>query len=1079
MDLRQILGMLQGVSGPNGSGEYTARCPAHEDRTASLTLTEKESPKDGKRRIYMNCHAGCTGAEVMAALGISARDLIVNPEDGWKPGAGKGRKAGAGATKTQRKAAPMEDGPREIVDPETGEVVRIRSGNEERSQWGPDERFRMPDGTEARVRTVDEEGRPLDPATGEVIDGLEVNPGTGKLRKKTEKIGDLQVTTVGGKEAEKKPALEIDWDHPDAVYSYTNVDGTEVFQVVRYHFKNGPGKTFRQRRRATPEALKESPNAKVSRDGYISSVPEALRAGTLYHMPEVVAAIAAGKPVYVVEGEKDVETLRRLGYVATCNAGGADGGVNRGGAGNDGGSGNGAGTSVDGSGGRYHGGRKWTAQHSQMLAGADVIILPDCDPPPRDGKQGFAGQDHGWHVAMGLRGIAKRIRLVDLKAACPELPEKGDISDMVQLMGDTAAMDALARQVAATRNFDPQAVPFWLTPLEQAERLYGLVRGYGAPKGAICEIKGDETKALCDFVALPRSELTRDDGVTQSMYFVLDGWNSSGQKLGRVVIPAGDLDAMNWVTTKWGFGASVAPGSTTKGKVAWAIKKVGQIAASRITEYSHTGWRRIGGKLCYLYQGGAIGMDGVTVDLGDALKTYRLDGSGAEGFDRIHYADAAKVSLRIQKIMREEIGIALLGTMYLAPLREFLQATDVVPAFALYLYGESGTHKSTAAALALAHFGNFHAKNLPASFNDTGNSIGAKAFQLKDMPILVDDYHPVTSIQERRQMSATAQRLSRAFGDGADRGRLNADTSIKAQKPPRSVAVITGEDLPAVGASGLARFFILDIDKGDIPVGEELTEMQELARKGWLQRAMRGYILWLLKKADGLPDKLHGLFLQFRESVRRESEGQHDRAPETVACILIGYAMMLRYMQEQGVLTQLEAEQMLIHARKQLLAASKRQGETMASEKPTRIYLDSLGELISSGRVAVRDLTEEKIREAVPAEKMIGYVDQDYYYLFSQVAFGAVQALCREQGIEFPVTLKALYKHLKTDGVLPRGDGDPTRTKRFNLGDGKTVVQRVLWIPVEQISGPRKTGLEQQHIDFKKVDEPLPEQWKE
>ena len=1037
MDLRQILGMLQGVSGPNGSGEYTAKCPAHEDRTASLTLTEKESQKDGKRRIYMNCHAGCTGAEVMAALGISAKDLIVNPEDGWKPGAKGGRAAG-GASKSQRAGASQGRGQVSQTD-------------------GQDS------GDGSSVLTTDE------PSPSPARDG--------QATPKTEDVDGIRVTTVPQKE-EKKAALEIDWDHPDAVYSYTDVDGTEVFQVVRYHFKNAPGKTFRQRRRATPEALKESPNAKVSRDGYISSVPEALRAGTLYHMPEVVAAIAAGKPVYVVEGEKDVETLRRLGYVATCNAGGADGGVNRGGAGNDGGSGNGAGGSTgEGSGGRHHGGRKWTAQHSQMLAGADVIILPDCDPPPRDGKQGFAGQDHGWHVAMGLRGIAKRIRLVDLKAACPELPEKGDISDMVQLMGDTAAMDALARQVAATRNFDPQAVPFWLTPLEQAERLYGLVRGYGAPRGAICEIKGDETKALCDFVALPRSELTRDDGMTQSMFFELDGWNSGGQKLGRVVIPAGDLDAMNWVTTKWGFGASVAPGSTTKSKVAWAIKKVGQIAASRITEYSHTGWRRIGGKLCYLYQGGAIGMDGVTVDLGDALKTYRLDGSGAEGFDRIHYADAAKVSLRIQKIMREEIGIALLGTMYLAPLREFLQATDVVPAFALYLYGESGTHKSTAAALALAHFGNFHAKNLPASFNDTGNSIGAKAFQLKDMPILVDDYHPVSSLQERRQMSATAQRLSRAFGDGADRGRLNADTSIKAQKPPRSVAVITGEDLPAVGASGLARFFILDIDKGDIPVGEELTEMQELARKGWLQRAMRGYILWLLKKADGLPDKLHGLFLQFRESVRKESEGQHDRAPETVACILIGYAMMLRYMQEQGVLTQLEAEQMLIHARKQLLAASKRQGETMASEKPTRIYLDSLGELISSGRVAVRDLTEEKIREAVPAEKMIGYVDQDYYYLFSQVAFGAVQALCREQGIEFPVTLKALYKHLKTDGVLPRGDGDPTRTKRFNLGDGKTVVQRVLWIPVEQISGPRKTGLEQQHIDFRKVDEPLPEDW--
>ena len=145
----------------------------------------------------------------------------------------------------------------------------------------------------------------------------------------------------------------------------------------------------------------------------------------------------------------------------------------------------------------------------------------------------------------------------------------------------------------------------------------------------------------------------------------------------------------------------------------------------------------------------------------------------------------------------------------------------------------------------MSHFGNFHAKNPPASFNDTANQIRKKAFLVKDMPILVDDFHPVSSIQEKRQMAATAQTLSRAFGDGVDRGRLNADSSIKANTPPRSVAIITGEDLPAIGASGLARFFILDIDKGDIPVGQEMTDMQETARQGYLQKAMRGYIRWL------------------------------------------------------------------------------------------------------------------------------------------------------------------------------------------------------------------------------------------
>ncbi|MBQ9402074.1 MAG: hypothetical protein IJU38_06855 [Clostridia bacterium] len=92
MDLKQLLTMLQGVSGPNSSGEYTAKCPAHQDRTASLTVTAKNSPKDGKERIYLCCHAGCENGAVMQALGITAKDLVVNPE----PAVPAAKKSGKG-----------------------------------------------------------------------------------------------------------------------------------------------------------------------------------------------------------------------------------------------------------------------------------------------------------------------------------------------------------------------------------------------------------------------------------------------------------------------------------------------------------------------------------------------------------------------------------------------------------------------------------------------------------------------------------------------------------------------------------------------------------------------------------------------------------------------------------------------------------------------------------------------------------------------------------------------------------------------------------------------------------------------
>ena len=80
MDIREFLQLLKHVSGPNSSGEYTARCPCHDDRTASLTVTVKASPKDGRERIYFHCHAGCSGDAIMARLGLKPVDLILNPE---------------------------------------------------------------------------------------------------------------------------------------------------------------------------------------------------------------------------------------------------------------------------------------------------------------------------------------------------------------------------------------------------------------------------------------------------------------------------------------------------------------------------------------------------------------------------------------------------------------------------------------------------------------------------------------------------------------------------------------------------------------------------------------------------------------------------------------------------------------------------------------------------------------------------------------------------------------------------------------------------------------------------------------
>jgi DNA primase len=68
--IEQLLAVLKGVR-QTGPGRYMARCPAHDDRSPSLSLRETD---DG--RILIHCYAGCGAAAVMESLGVSLHDLM-------------------------------------------------------------------------------------------------------------------------------------------------------------------------------------------------------------------------------------------------------------------------------------------------------------------------------------------------------------------------------------------------------------------------------------------------------------------------------------------------------------------------------------------------------------------------------------------------------------------------------------------------------------------------------------------------------------------------------------------------------------------------------------------------------------------------------------------------------------------------------------------------------------------------------------------------------------------------------------------------------------------------------------------
>jgi putative DNA primase/helicase len=112
-------------------------------------------------------------------------------------------------------------------------------------------------------------------------------------------------------------------------------------------------------------------------DGHGGWINKKSRRQVLYRLPEVLEAPI----VFVCEGEKDVETLRDHGFVATTNAGGAN--------------------------------APWLPTFTESLRGREVILIPDNDEP---------GRARVLMIARALLGKAARLIVL-------ELEDGKDISD--------------------------------------------------------------------------------------------------------------------------------------------------------------------------------------------------------------------------------------------------------------------------------------------------------------------------------------------------------------------------------------------------------------------------------------------------------------------------------------------------------------------------------------------------------------------------------------------------------------------------------------------------------------------------
>lgn len=155
----------------------------------------------------------------------------------------------------------------------------------------------------------------------------------------------------------------------EAIYDYEDVKGEYLYSKIRFEGKEIKYGVI-----------------DIKNDTYRAKKPEGVKP-TMYNLPNALKAIKKGFPVYITEGEKDVDTLKKLHLTAVTAGGVSD----------------------------------WKKEFAHYFTGARVVILPDNDTP---------GLDLAKKIMHDLRPFAYSIKTVATSKA-----DKGDVTDYLNEEG--------------------------------------------------------------------------------------------------------------------------------------------------------------------------------------------------------------------------------------------------------------------------------------------------------------------------------------------------------------------------------------------------------------------------------------------------------------------------------------------------------------------------------------------------------------------------------------------------------------------------------------------------------------------
>lgn len=486
----------------------------------------------------------------------------------------------------------------------------------------------------------------------------------------------------------------------------------------------------------------------------------------------------------------------------------------------------------------------------------------------------------------------------------------------------------------------------------------------------------------------------------------------------KVSVALSELSATNW--SKIDHRAAIIPQITVAQANRYidsAIRKaLDGLPVTTVYRMSHPGLYKINGETVFCTGGEVIrpssgAAEGAEIELEAIHQHLDYDPNVPE-------EEAVAEILNLIALFPDPGRIVLSQTL-VSFMRQAYEDAGKAPSFSVFLYGPSGTQKSTLASFLTQVYNRDEGIAAPTRLSASIAAAVDLLMNTVDQVLVFDDLFPSDSKQVRQKQEELLSEITRYIGDGTIPTRMKGGKLRQGR--PKCGVLFTGEYLIGEG-SDAARLLPVKMTKPDTTA---LRHFQD--RPLMVSTFYRNFIIWLVESYGEVVAYLK----EWLDEYRKGDLGVHDRLRETHFFLNTAYLLLLQYCGEKGVLS--ENEIALLHKDFLNLLSelvrdqNERVCPTASVQSPQGNALDRIRELYRSKQLSIADDKRQ-------------FSDQQHDGVIHK------GCLClRPQALSrfFPSNnIEGIARELDDQGALNKGKDSPT--KKISVLKGK----HFYWIPL-------------------------------